>query len=243
MSYVGAIIYSRPPHGSPYLSPMKYFLPLLILIHSTFQSAIKNYKPKYSYMCSFVILIKSFKTMDSKYFWHNSHTHTHGNSYVRFLYFPWRKFISGNVPWRNYSLKWWKSSNTVLETINAWNCYALNKRNCIYRYRLCWYFCKAGNFFAMQTFACLSYNKHIIITEPGYLSGIALGYGLDDRGVRVPTKGGNFSLLHCVQTGSWAHRASYPMGNRNSSPGGKVAGAWSWPLTSIYVEVNECVEV
>jgi hypothetical protein len=44
---------------------------------------------------------------------------------------------------------------------------------------------------------------------------------------------GNFSLHHRVQTGSGAHPASYPMGTRDSFPGGKAAGAWSWPLTSI----------
>jgi len=27
--------------------------------------------------------------------------------------------------------------------------------------------------------------------------------------------------------------ASYPMGTRCYFPGGKAAGAWSWPLTSI----------
>jgi len=27
--------------------------------------------------------------------------------------------------------------------------------------------------------------------------------------------------------------ASYPMGTMGSFPGGKAAGAWSWPLTSI----------
>jgi len=39
---------------------------------------------------------------------------------------------------------------------------------------------------------------------------------------------GFFSVRHRVQTGSGAHPTSYPMGN-----GGKEAGAWSWPLTSI----------
>jgi hypothetical protein len=60
--------------------------------------------------------------------------------------------------------------------------------------------------------------------------GIALGYGLDDRGsrVRFPAGAGNFSLHYRIQNGSGAHSASYPMGNR-----GKAAGAWSWPLTSI----------
>jgi hypothetical protein len=49
--------------------------------------------------------------------------------------------------------------------------------------------------------------------------GIALGYGLNDRGsrVRFPVRAGNFSLHHRVQNGSGAHPASYPMGNRGSS--------------------------
>jgi hypothetical protein len=57
--------------------------------------------------------------------------------------------------------------------------------------------------------------------------GIALSYGLDDRvsGVRFPAGAGNFSLHHCVQNGSGAHPASYPMGTRGSFPGGKAAGA------------------
>jgi hypothetical protein len=65
--------------------------------------------------------------------------------------------------------------------------------------------------------------------------GIALGYGLDDRGskVRFPAGAGNFSLHHRLQNGSGAHPASYPMGTRGSFPGGKAAGAWNWPLTSI----------
>jgi hypothetical protein len=64
--------------------------------------------------------------------------------------------------------------------------------------------------------------------------GIALGYVLDDRGsrVRFPTGAGNFSLHHRVQNGSGAHPASYPRGTRGSFPGGKAAGAWSWPFTS-----------
>jgi hypothetical protein len=65
--------------------------------------------------------------------------------------------------------------------------------------------------------------------------GIALVYGLDDRGsrVRFPAGAGNFSPHHRVQNGSGAHPASCPMGNRGSFPGCKAAGAWSWPLTSI----------
>jgi hypothetical protein len=57
--------------------------------------------------------------------------------------------------------------------------------------------------------------------------GIALGYGLDDRGsgVRFPAGAGNFSLHHRVQNGSGAHPASYTMGTGRSFPGGKAAGA------------------
>jgi hypothetical protein len=53
---------------------------------------------------------------------------------------------------------------------------------------------------------------------------------------------GNFSL-HRVQNGSGAHPASYPMGTRGSFPGGKAAGAWSLPLTSIWCRGEECVEL
>jgi hypothetical protein len=55
--------------------------------------------------------------------------------------------------------------------------------------------------------------------------GIALGYGLDDRGsmVRFPAGAGNFCLHHCVPNGSGAHPASYRMGARSSFPGGKAA--------------------
>jgi hypothetical protein len=57
--------------------------------------------------------------------------------------------------------------------------------------------------------------------------GIALGYGLDDRGsmVRFPAGAGNFSLHHRVQNGSRAQPASYPMGTGGSFPGGKAARA------------------
>jgi hypothetical protein len=54
--------------------------------------------------------------------------------------------------------------------------------------------------------------------------GIALGYGLDDRGsrVRFPAGNENFSLHHRAQNGSGAHPGSYPMGTRGSFPGGKA---------------------
>jgi hypothetical protein len=56
--------------------------------------------------------------------------------------------------------------------------------------------------------------------------GIALGYGLDDRGsrIRFPEGAGNFSHHHPVQNCPGAHPVSYPMGTRGSFPGGKAAG-------------------
>jgi hypothetical protein len=70
-------------------------------------------------------------------------------------------------------------------------------------------------------------TKYISIAKSRDSSvGIALGYGLDDRGSRVgfPAGAGNFSIHHRVQNGSGAHPASYPMGTRGSFPGGKAAG-------------------
>jgi hypothetical protein len=71
------------------------------------------------------------------------------------------------------------------------------------------------------------------------------GYGLDDSGagVRFPAGIGNVSLLHRVQTGSEAHPASYPMSTGSSFSGGKVAGAWIWPLISLKCQGQECVEL
>jgi hypothetical protein len=55
--------------------------------------------------------------------------------------------------------------------------------------------------------------------------GIALCYGLDNRGsrFRFPAGAGNFSL-HRVQNGSGAHPASYPTGTRGLSLGVKRPG-------------------
>jgi hypothetical protein len=63
---------------------------------------------------------------------------------------------------------------------------------------------------------------------------IAPIYGLDDWGCGVwfLVWPGNVSLYHHIQNGSGVHPASYAMGIRDSFPGGKAAGAWSWPLTS-----------
>jgi hypothetical protein len=53
---------------------------------------------------------------------------------------------------------------------------------------------------------------------------IVSDYGLDDRviEVRSPTGAEGFSSSPCVQTGSGAHPASYPMGTSGPFPGGKA---------------------
>jgi hypothetical protein len=49
-------------------------------------------------------------------------------------------------------------------------------------------------------------------------------YGLDDRAIEVqsPTGAEDFSSSLCVQTGSGAHQASYPMVTGGPFPGGKA---------------------
>jgi hypothetical protein len=67
---------------------------------------------------------------------------------------------------------------------------------------------------------------HLILMSRDSSVGIALGYGLDDRGSRVqfPAVAGNFSLHYRLQNGCGAHPASYPMGTKGSFHGGKAAG-------------------
>jgi hypothetical protein len=63
-----------------------------------------------------------------------------------------------------------------------------------------------------------------LLKSPDSSVGMALGYGLDDRGsrFRFQAVAGNFSH-HRAQNGSGAHPDSYRMGTRRSFPGGKLA--------------------
>jgi hypothetical protein len=74
--------------------------------------------------------------------------------------------------------------------------------------------------------------------------GIALSYGLDDRGFRVrfPAGAGDFSLHHRVQNGSGAHPASYPMCTRALSLGVKRPGREADHSPPQSAEAKECVE-
>jgi hypothetical protein len=57
----------------------------------------------------------------------------------------------------------------------------------------------------------------------GSSGSIVSDYGLDDWAIEVqPPTGADFSSSPCIQTGSGAHPASYPMGTGGSFPGGKV---------------------
>jgi hypothetical protein len=47
-------------------------------------------------------------------------------------------------------------------------------------------------------------------------------YGLDDRAIEVRSPTEDFSSSPCVQTGSGAHPASYPMGTGGYFPGDKA---------------------
>jgi hypothetical protein len=51
--------------------------------------------------------------------------------------------------------------------------------------------------------------------------------GVDSR------QGQDYSVLHSIHTASGVHQASYPMRIGGNFPGGKAAGAWSRPPTSI----------
>jgi hypothetical protein len=69
--------------------------------------------------------------------------------------------------------------------------------------------------------------------------GMALGYGLEDRGSRFRFSAG---AGNCIQNGCEAHPASYPTGTRGSFSGRKAAWAWSWTPPSS-AEVKVCVEI
>jgi hypothetical protein len=76
----------------------------------------------------------------------------------------------------------------------------------------------------------MPFNKTLMFTvrnmqhrSQGSSGSIVSDYGMDDRaiGVRSPAGAKDFSSSLCVQTGSGAHPASYPMGTGVLSPGVK----------------------
>jgi hypothetical protein len=69
-------------------------------------------------------------------------------------------------------------------------------------------------------------NKHVTYVDRSRGSSVSIvsDYGLDDRAIEVrsPTGAEDFSSSPCVQTGSEAHSASYPMGTGDPFLGGKA---------------------
>jgi len=72
-----------------------------------------------------------------------------------------------------------------------------------------------------------------------YSAGLRAGWSR----IRVSAGVGNFSLHHCVQTGSGSSPDPYPVGNKSSFLGGKAAVARRWPFTSILCRGQDCVEL
>jgi hypothetical protein len=103
-------------------------------------------------------------------------------------------------------------------------------------YSVMYWFMQRNMHVTAHSFACLQERGAWV--AQCYSAELRAGW----KGVRVPARAENFSLHHRVQTGSEAHPACYPMGTRGSFPGGKAAGAWSWPLTPSSAEVKECVD-
>jgi len=85
---------------------------------------------------------------------------------------------------------------------------------------------------------CIWINRgfHISLLLTDVYKG-TLGYWPDD-GVLSPAGAGISSLRHCIHTSPGIHPHSYAMGSGGAFSGGKAAGAWSWPLTSISAEVK-----
>jgi hypothetical protein len=65
----------------------------------------------------------------------------------------------------------------------------------------------------------------LIVESWGSSVSIESDYGLDDRaiGVRSPAEAEDFSSSLCVQTGSGAHPASYPVGTGGTARPGRYA--------------------
>jgi hypothetical protein len=99
---------------------------------------------------------------------------------------------------------------------------------------------------AMSDEECKENGKDLGISKGRDSSvGIALGYGLYDRGsrVRFPVGAEDFPFHHRVQNGSGAHPASYPMGSRGSFPGGERPGCEADHPPPSSAEIKECVEL
>jgi hypothetical protein len=71
------------------------------------------------------------------------------------------------------------------------------------------------------------------------LFGIATGFGLDGQG-SLPGRSKKFFSTPQRPDQLWGPPSLLCNGYQGSFPEGKAAGAWSWPLASIYCQGQEC---
>jgi hypothetical protein len=125
--------------------------------------------------------------------------------------------------------------------------YCVSKKTVIYQHRALVHTRDRTLYFSALGWTVTSFAQSVYVTHEGFwyfdLYTLYMGAGIaqwHSAGLQagwlefwVSTGARNFSPHHCVQTGSGAHPASYPMGTTGSFHGDKAARAWSWPLTSI----------
>jgi hypothetical protein len=81
-----------------------------------------------------------------------------------------------------------------------------------------------AHLFPPAMITCYLHYKFHVLMSCGSSGSIVSDYGLDDRAIEVRSLMGaeDFSSSPCVQTGSGAHPASYPMGTGGPFPRGKA---------------------
>jgi hypothetical protein len=76
-------------------------------------------------------------------------------------------------------------------------------------------------------------NVSVMIGNRDSVVGIVTGYALDDGGVRVRVSVGSRMFSSARHPDRLCRPPNLSNGYRGSFSGGKAAGAWSWPFTSI----------
>jgi hypothetical protein len=137
-------------------------------------------------------------------------------------------------------------SSSILTSWAQIRCWCNSEPLCYICNKLCFFKTRSCNSLSNPQAAgslligCRLLLIHYIHSYAPYLEAVShitcssgLRAGWSGSRVRFSAGAGNFSLHHCVQNGSGANPASYPMATSGSCPGSKATGAWSWPLNSI----------